>query len=243
MKRKYLFLLVWLLGAGYLIAENADSVIARARAAFGPEELLLEVQTLIYEGNLLNADGELEGRIKLFFRKPVSQRIEVTMGNTVDITVVNDFEGSIMRRDDEVGSSQRVVLNPQQVKRLHANSAENLNFFHGPLQQRGTIEYAGKAEKLGVVADQVVFEYPNGVRFERFFAPSGKLLATLVGNGENGRLELREEGGMAVDGIQFPARVLTYDGEHLIRIVEFERIQVNAPIDTDLFRFPKIVAR
>ena len=35
MKRKYLFLLVWLLGAGYLIAENADSVIARARAAFG----------------------------------------------------------------------------------------------------------------------------------------------------------------------------------------------------------------
>lgn len=230
-------------GSLYLTAESAESVIARARAVFGTEAVLNSVETLVYEGRLLSPDGSDEGSIKLYFQKPFRQRIEVVIDETVDITVVNDFEGYIMRRDGKTDSSQRIVLDPQQIKRLHANSSENLNFYRGPLQQRGEIEYGGQVEKLGTTADRIIFEYPNGVRFERFFNSTGELLATLVGNGENGRLELREEGRLNADGIRFPKRVLTYDGDTLIRIVEFDAIKVNHPLEAELFRFPRVTRR
>lgn len=216
-------------------AGSAAAVVDRARAALGPEPVLEGVRSIKYDGRVLSPDGVEEGRIRLYFRWPLDQRIEIEADGILDLTVVNDLEGFVMKREVESGAWQRMVLPAGDVRRLHSNSVENLNFFRGPAQLRGKTEYGGKVEKHGKMTDRVLFVYPNGVEFERFFDASGNLVATVVGDGG---LELREKGKLEAGGIQFPRRVETYEGGELIRIVEFDSIEVNVPLDSALFSFP-----
>lgn len=216
-------------------AESASAVVERARAALGSESALEGVRSIKYEGRILSAEGVEEGRIRLYFQRPLDQRIEIEADGVLDLTVVNDLEGFVMKRELESGAWQRMVLPAEDVRRLHSNSVENLNFFRGPARLRGKTEYGGKVEKHGKMTDRVLFIYPNGVEFERFFDASGNLVATVVGDGG---LELREKGKLEAGGIQFPRRVETYEGGELMRIVEFDTIEVNEPLDPALFSFP-----
>ncbi len=217
------------------VAGSAAVVIERARAALGSEAALTGLSSIRYEGRILNPEGVEEGVIRLYFRRPFDQRIEVESDGIMDLTVVNDLEGFVMKRDLASGAWQRMVLPAEDVRRLHSNSVENLNFFRGPARLGGRTEYGGKVEKHGKMTDRVLFIYPNGVSFERFFDASGNLVATIVGEGG---LELREKGKLESGGIQFPRRVETYSDGDLIRVVEFDRIDVNTPLNSDLFAFP-----
>lgn len=216
-------------------AESADAVISRARAQMGPEEVLNAVNSIRYEGRVLSPEGEEQGRVRLYFRRPYDQRVEMEIDGVLDITVVNDLEGYLERRDLNTGKQKRVVLPANEVRLKHCNTMENLGFFRGPEQVQGTMEYLGPIRKLGILTDRVRYSYPAGFELDRYFDSTGKLIMTRIGGST---LELREKGQLESGGIQFPRRLETYESDELIRIIEFDSIEVNGPMDSELFAFP-----
>lgn len=220
-------------------ADELDAVLAQARAAIADEATLRAVKSLHYSGTVINAEGQPTGKLELYFKKPNRQRIELSADGVTEITCVNGYEGWIQRLHETDPAQQGLfILQAPQIEQLIHNARENLYFFHGPRHHRGgRIEYGGSERHEGASVHRVYFHYPRGTSYIRIFdADSGKLHATFTA--DNG-LKMVESERMEVDGIQFPRVVRTYQDGELQRIVEFDKIQVNAPLDDALFDFPE----
>ncbi len=226
------------MGPAMAMADELDSVLAQARSAIGDEATLRAVNSIHYVGTVINADGEPTGKLELYFQKPNRQRIELSSGGVTEITCVNGYEGWIQRlHRDDPAQEGLLILQAAQVEQLIHNARENLYFFLGPRHHRGgKIEYTGRVQRDGRQVHQVDFSYPRGTTYIRYFdVASGKLISTRTA--DNG-LEMIETERMEIDGIQFPRTVRTYQDGKLQRVVEFDEIQVNAPMDDALFDFP-----
>lgn len=229
-----------------LHAETVEQVIERARAYLGKEKALKAVNTLQYSGRVIDGEGNQTGTISLEFKRPYLQRLELDSEAGIETTGVNGYEGWRERIDKENPLRNGVmVLPPTQVQYLIANARENLNFFRGPeTTPGGTVKLEGSAEKRGKDTWQVLFEYPGGLTYTRFFdKKTGALIATESGTPNQSSDTLPtmvENGSMMVAGVKFPKEVQTYDGDKLIRSVIFDEIKVNEPIKDSIFDFPEI---
>lgn len=229
-----------------LSAETVEQVIVKARANLGTDKALESVKTLEYKGRILDADGKQTGLIHLQFKRPYLQRLELDTPANVETTGVNGFEGWRERIDKENPlRSGILVLPPMQVQFLIANARENLNFFHGPeTVPGGKITLAGTVEERGKDCWKVLFQYPGGLTYTRYFEKTtGKLVATQSGDSsrQSGELPFMvEKGNIEVAGIKFPKEVQTYNDDTLIRSVVFDEIKVNEPIADAQFDFPSI---
>ena len=180
------------------------------------------------------------GDILLQFKKPFYQRLQLVTPRAIETTAVNGYEGwqeSIDKEDPRVGGLR--VLQPMEVHFLLCNARENLNFFFGPnLIAGGDVTYAGSEEKQGVESDKIIFSYPHGLTYTRYFdAETGELLATI--SGENG-FEMVEAESTRVGAIKFPKVVKTYKDDILQRSVVFDEIIVNPDFDMTMFDFPAL---
>ncbi|WOO43513.1 hypothetical protein [Rubellicoccus peritrichatus] len=232
-----------------LQAETVDQVIEQARAYLGSEKALKSVNTIQYKGRVIDADGTESGKIFLQFKRPNLQRLELDSASNVETTGVNGFEGWRERIDKENPMRSGVmVLPPTQVQYLIANARENLNFFDGPkTTPGGKIELEGSEKIRGKDGWKVLFQYPGGLTYTRFFdKKTGALIATESGTPNQDAATLPtmvEDGAMEVSGIKFPKEVKTYNGDELVRSVVFDEIKVNDPIDDSIFDFPAIPSR
>lgn len=221
-------------------AATVEQVIKKARSDLGSERKLKAIDTITYHGTVLNAEGKEQGTMLLQFKRPDKQRLKLDQAETIDTTAVNGFEGwqERINKTNPLLNGVR-VLPPEQVRFLTANAYENLNFFRGPDQVRGgKVELVGSSEVDGIACWEVLFSYPSGLSYQRFFDKStGELVATIAG--DNG-FTMKENGKLEVNGIQFPKEVKTYQGDELIRSVVFEKIEINNDLPDSLFDFPML---
>ena len=219
-------------------AAEVDSVISNARAELGSEAALESVQALHYKGEVIGPDDKVLGKLELYFKKPYLQRLEFETDVSREITAVSPYDG-YMQLIDLTGQDRGGirVLGAAEVKRLMANSLENLFFFKGPAtQRRGETSLVGTETYEGKRAHRVRFSYSSGLLYERLFdAETGKLLAT---ESDEGAVRLIEKASVVVDGIKFPKEVWTYENGELVRKVLFSEIIVNPNLPDSLFDFP-----
>ncbi|MGE9295009.1 MAG: hypothetical protein ACQKBV_01785 [Puniceicoccales bacterium] len=238
MSKVYLAALIVFLSASGLSAEPVAEFLKKARAQLGSESALKGVESLQYAGEVMSPTGEKISELKLVFDKPDRQLLREDRNDEIHQTAVNGFEGYLLsyNKTDPANKVLR-VLPPAQTKRLMANAVENLNFFNGPMQLRGAeIVDGGMVDYKGQTVRKVLFKYPLGLVYERYFDPnSGKLLATVSSDG----LTMVERKSLQSGGIKFPKVVDTYDAEgNLVRTVEFTEIVVNGTIEPGAFDFP-----
>lgn len=230
-------------------ASDIDQVIKRARAAVGEEAALNAVESLHYKGTLTTTAPDEDGGIRpvmveleIIFQKPYRQRIVATSDSKIEITALDDYEAWQREQDPEDASRWRMALLPiEQIKRLRANTWENLSFFRGIEKRRGQVNDLGVASVDGKSCRKLAFDHGDGIVFTRYFDDAtGRMVLTETENG----ISIREEGEIIASGIRFPQKIVSTnklrDGSEQVVTIVFDQITVNETFDKSLFEVPSM---
>ncbi len=227
-------------------ASDVEQVIERARTAVGAETALNALQSLHYTGTLTTTATEkgvtkpVKVAIEIVFQAPYRQRIVATSENKIEITALDDYEGWQREQDPSDSSRWRMaLLPPEQIKRLRANTWENLSFFRGIERRHGQVNDLGKATVNGKSCRKLAFDHGDGIVFTRYFDDaSGRLVLTETENG----ISIREEDETIVDGIRFPRKIISTsklaDGTERTVTIVFDKITTNETFADSLFAVP-----
>ncbi len=245
--RRLSCLLVGVLALTAAIRADEPAIIAKARAFVGPEAKLDALTSVHYTGVLVTADPkdptkQTRANIEIIFQKPDQQRITATSDRAVEVTALDDYEAWQRIQDAKDPSKWRqTLLAPEQVRRLQANTWENLAFFRGIERKGGRVDDQGPATIDGVACEKIAFIHSPTISFIRYFAlDNGKLIYTETESGGS----IREQGEMMVDGIRFPMSLATQTrnsaGEMQTVTINFDKITVNEVFPSSLFSVPEL---
>lgn len=238
----------FLLGLRTLGAGPADAIVEKARAFIGSERVINALTSLHFTGTLVASDG-VSGTIDLVFQKPKQYRVvQVLQKNgkeTKDTYALDDFDGWERKEDTAHPDSALILLlPPAEIRRLQANTFENLYYYRGIEQRGGRVEYRGEAKIDGRDAVKVAFIHVGGIVFVRTFEKkTGRLILTETDRGD----QIREDGEIVVDGMRFPQRVVSTgtgrDGKKITFTIAFSAIRVNEKTDPSIFAVPVLTPR
>ncbi len=234
-------------GLGIAVAQADPATLTQARAYVGSEAALDAVQALRFVGELTVDDGTTpapadteSAKLEITFQKPDRQRITATNGTRVETTALDGYD-AWQRVSDTTDASlwQVTLLGPDQIKRLRANTFENLAFYRGIERVGGRIEDRGTANVDGVACRKLAFVHGPGIVFTRSFEiATGRLVLTETESGT----AIREEGEIKSGGLRFPQRIITTNplpggGTRTIRVT-FNSVEVNPTLAADTFTLP-----
>lgn len=225
-------------------------IIAKARAYLGSEAALSAIKSVRFTGTLVAVDPadpakQTRAAMEIIFQKPEQQRIMATSDKTIEVTSLDGYEGWQRVQDAADPSKWRqTLLGTEQIKRLRAQTWENLAFFRGIEQVGGRAEDQGPVTFEGVPCRKIAFIHAPNIIFYRYFdVATGRLVATET---ENGSIS-REEGEMRVEGVRFP-KVLTMTsktaaGQMQTVTINFETITLNETFPATIFAVPALSRR
>jgi hypothetical protein len=176
-------------------ADSTDKWIAKARAYLGSESALNAVTSIHFTGTL-EAPGDVRLPAEIVFQKPYRQRITYTGPKFIEITALDGYDAWLKRVNAENPVQWQVrLLDAAQVKRLRANTLENLSFYSTRDMKGSTIEFLGDVTVDGLACVKISFTHSAEVAFVRYFEKSsGRLVKTETENGT----EIREGGEVVV---------------------------------------------
>ncbi len=237
--------------AGPLRAETAEQVIARARAYLGSEEALNAVTSIHFSGRLEGVDRvpSKDDKTKLvdvpvslpaeiIFQKPYQQQIILTRPDAIETTALDGYEAWQRRANPLKPAAWQVnLLDSGQIKRLRANTWENLSFFAGLEKKGGRVQLGGEVNVDGIACVKLSFVHDTNIIFVRFFErATGRLIKTETESGA----EIREEGEMIVNGVRFPHKVINKSAGGQITTITFDRVVLNERIPASQFAVPDL---
>ncbi|MEY4925408.1 MAG: hypothetical protein RL598_1927 [Verrucomicrobiota bacterium] len=220
-----------------LWAESAEQIIAKARAYLGSESALQAVHTIHFTG-ALEVDARTRWPADIIFQKDYQQRITVNFEKYIETTALDHYDAWQMRFNPaEPTRWQLALLDGAQVKRLRANTLENLSFFAGLERQGVLIRVIGKVEVEGLACVSLLFSHSNNISFLRYFDQrTGRLVKTETESGG----EIREVGEIIVQGVRFPGKVINKAANGQTTSIIFDRIILNEPIPASEFAVPAV---
>ncbi len=215
---------------------SVEEVIAMARQRLGGEEVLNSVNSIHFKGKFMATNRGTEGQIEILFQKPFQQRLDVSEGDSILTTGLNGYEGWNRRISiNNPGSWDLEILDAADVRRMRANTHDNLNFFTGLDKVRGKVLEKAVQKKDGRDAHVLVFQYDDKIFYKRYFdVQTGELISTVNDQG----LEIKEVGQMVVDGVRFPQKVVSLIDGEIVNTVEFTEIILNEDLDSSYFDLP-----
>jgi hypothetical protein len=223
-----------------------DPLIAKARAYVGSEPALDGVQALRMLGQLevVDASNASPGtaQLEILFQKPDRQRITATSEARTEVTALDGYDAwSRVTDPKEPAKWQVTLLGPDQIKRLRANTFENLSFYRGMEARGARVEDRGSATVDGIACRKFAFIHGPDIVFTRSFdVATGRLVLTETDSGT----KIREEGEIQAGGLRFPKRIVTVnslpDGGTRTLRVTFTEITVNPTLPEDAFAVPTL---
>ncbi len=217
-----------------------DKWIAKARAYLGTEAALNAITSIHFSGTM-EAPGDIKLPAEIVFQKPYRQRITLRGSKVIEITALDGYDAWQKRINAENPVQwQMVLLDALQVKRLRANTLENLSFYSTRELKDCAIQVDGEVDVDGVPTVKLVFAHVGGVTFQRFFEKStGRLVKTITENGT----EIREEGELLAGGVRFPRRVINKAPNGSVTAISFDKVVLNEDFAADTFAVPSLQAR
>jgi hypothetical protein len=217
--------------------DSADAVIAKARAFLGGDAALDAIRSIRFVGTIIMQDGK-NGDIEILVRRPMQQRVTITIGNLREITALSDYDG--WRRVENLLVStdwELTLLDAPQIQRLRANTIENIGFFKGIDHNQPEVQLIGEETVGGVDCLKVSFNHAGRVKFVRSFnKETGQLLRTETDDGG----ALTERGEIYVQGVRFPKELITRTPAGTSTVV-FTRISLNETLADNLFDVPLLI--
>jgi len=233
-----------------VVAAHAESaIIVKARAFLGSESALDAVKSVHYVGTLVTADPadaskETRAVVEIVFQKPGQQRINITYDQAIEQTALDSYDAWQRQQDSSDANKWRqTLLSAEQIKRLRANTHENLAFFRGIERQGGRVEDQGAATIDGISCQKIAFIHAPNIVFTRYFdTATGRLVLTET---EAGGV-IREQGETTVSGVRFPRTIVTVTktsaGKAQTVTINFDKITVNETFPALFFAVPALSA-
>jgi hypothetical protein len=225
-------------------------IIAKARAFLGTEDALQAVKSIHYTGTLVVTDeanpaAQAPAAMDLVFQKPHQQRVQATSASRIEVTALDGYDGW-QRVQDPADTTrwQQSLLGTEQIKRLRANTWENLSFFRGIESVGGRVEDQGQVTFEGIPCQKLAFVHaPNIIFFRYFELATGRLVYSETENGSS----IREQGEVRVNGIRFPKSMTntTRNAAGQVRsyTITFDKITVNEALPPSHFAVPALSAK
>ena len=159
---------------------SPNAIIDLTRRYYGTEANLNAVETIYYEGEILDPRGEKpNGLIRIFLKKPYFQRMEIQIGDAITIHCVNGLEGYHLQMDKKSGRKRISVLPPKRVETLMIGSLENLNFLKSTKRRSRDVKYLGIEDYQEHKCYELRFEYGNGIFYRRLInMQTGQVMMT-----------------------------------------------------------------
>lgn len=230
---------------------RADQWIAKARAALGSEGALNQIRSIHFSGKLetkqqVPVDGNTANLreealvlgIDIVFQRPDQQRMVLRSDKVVETTALDGYDAWVRRADaTDEKKWQLTLLDAQQVKRLRANTWENLNFYAGIEKRGGKVEFGGEQSLDGRECVKLIFSHAENIVFTRFFdKATGRLVKTVTESGS----EILEEGEILVQGVRFPRRLINKAPSGQVATITFDTVTLNEPFAGDVFIVPTL---
>lgn len=232
------------------VAAHADpAIITKARAFLGAEAALDAVKSVHYVGTLVTADPDdatkqTRAAVEIVFQKPGQQRINITYDKAIEQTALDSYDAWQRQQDSSDANKWRqTLLSAEQIKRLRANTLENLTFFRGLERQGGRVENQGTATIDGIACQKIAFIHAPNIVFTRYFdLATGRLVLTETEAGG----AIREQGETTVSGVRFPKTIITVTktpaGKTQTVTINFDKITVNETFPASFFAVPSLSA-
>jgi hypothetical protein len=254
MRPRFTLLLATLaaLAAGPLRADTVAGWVAKARAYLGSESALNGVVSIHITGKLETTEGNpkthtpeavptVTRSADIIFQKPYRQLITLSDAKLIETHALDDYEGWLKRANALNPSQWQVaLLDAGQVKRLRANTWENLNFFAGLEKAGGRVELGGEESVDGMACVKLAFIHAEKIVFTRYFdKTSGRLVKTVTEDGG----EIREVGESFVGGIRFPRQVINKSSDGRVTTITFASVVLNEPVSAERFAVPTLLGQ
>jgi hypothetical protein len=221
-------------------AESTDQWVAKARAFLGSEGALNAVNSIHYVGSL-EVQDKSGIPTEIIFQKPYRQYITVKGPKIIETTALDGYDAWQKRTNPENPLQWQVVLlDAGQIRRLRANTLENLSFYSSREMKGCVLELLGQVTVDGVSCMKISFTHSGGVIFLRYFdKATGRLVKTETENGT----EIREEGEIIVNGVRFPKRVINKASNGNITTITFDKVTINEVFPSETFAVPSLQAK
>ena len=224
-------------------------IIAKARAYVGSEAALDAVKSIHYVGSLITTDPTDARKltyvtVDIMIQSPYRQRISNSSDKSIEVTGLDNYDGWHRVQDPKDATHWRlVVLGKDQIKRLRANTWENLAFYRGLEREGGRVLDQGAATVDGVACRKVAFVHDDSIVFFRYFdETTGRLVLTETERG----VAIRELGEIQANGVRFPKSIITTakaaDGKPQSVTVTFDKVTVNDSFPAGTFAIPAFSA-
>jgi hypothetical protein len=230
------------------IAVRAEpAIISKARAYVGPEAALDAIRSVHYVGSLVTPDPTDEKKmtyvsVEIIAVKPFRQRMTFSSDRSIEITGLDGYDAwhRVQNPKDPTKGSLQLLGRPQ-IKRLRANTWENLSFYRGLEHEGGKIVDLGAAEADGVSCRKIAFVHSDTYVFVRYFDDAtGRLVRTET----EGNVVIREQGEIRVNGVRFPKSIATTSkdakGKERTVVLTFDKVTVNESFPDNLFTIPPV---
>jgi hypothetical protein len=235
-------------------AQSAEEWIAKARSYLGGEKALSAVRSIHFTGTLETSErvpsetdkNTMVSRpvsvpVDIVFEKPFRQKVTIMGPKVVESTALDGYDAwQKLSNPANPAQWELKLLGAGQVRRLRANTLENLAFYSTREMPGCVVQVGGNVQVDGVACVKLVFTHAGGVVFKRYFEQAtGRLIKTDTENGT----EIREEGEMVVAGIRFPKRVVNKAADGALTTISFDKIVINEVFPADTFTVPSLRTR
>ncbi len=244
-------LTAWILAlAGAAEAGAAElPIITKARAYAGTEAALNALHAVHFYGTLVTNDPkdatkQTRAAIEIVMQKPARQRVSIVSNAAIETTALDGYEAwTRVTAADDGAKWQQTLLGADGIRRLRANTWENLSFYRGIEGEGGRIEDKGTTTLDGAQCHKVAFVHAPNIIFTRYFdLRTGRVLLTETESGT-----IREQGELVASGIRFPKSITQVSknpaGQDQTVTITFERIEINQPKPADYFSVPPLKSR
>lgn len=224
-------------------------IVAKARAYLGSEAALNSVRTIHYTGTLVTVDPadankQTRAAVEIIIVKPDRQRVTITSDTTIETTALDVYDAwTRVTAVSDPTKWKQSLLSADQIKRLRANTWENVAFFRGIEEIRGRIEDQGITTRDGVACQKVAYIHGPNIVFTRYFdVATGRVVLSETESGI-----IREQGEIIASGVRFPKSMVTThknpNGQSQDVTITFDKITLNESFPAQLFEVPSLLTR
>lgn len=241
------FTLLLVLAAAGITRAAELPIIAKARSFLGGEDAIKAVKTVHYVGTLITNDPadatkQTRAAIEIILQRPYQQRVTITSDKTIETTALDGYDGwTRITSATDPTKWQQTLLDANGIRRLRANTWENLGYFRGLETEGGKVEDAGSVTVEGIQCEKVAFAHTPNIIFYRFFdLATGRVVYSETESGGS----IKEEGSIIVNGVRFPKTIITVSknqaGQAQTVTITFDKITLNETFPANYFAVPSL---
>ncbi|MEM7790423.1 MAG: hypothetical protein AAF546_03385 [Verrucomicrobiota bacterium] len=214
-----------------------SEIINQARAAVGTEEALNGLVTLRIEGRIIPDDETMpDAKIMIIARKPLSQRLEVKMGDVIETTILRGKRGCMIRSNLQMEASKMRMLTKPEMEHVTVSTRQFFSFYKPDQKNGEQVTHEGIELLQGMRCHKLVYTYPSGTKTTRYFSLEDHSLVATISNTGVVSVPL---GRQRIGGIRYPESIEFYENNVKLHTIAIDVIRVNKPLEAGLFSIPK----